>query len=615
MIRKLIWLLISCLMILSLVVASCGPAAEEEQVEVGKKDMVQLSLKKLDGTTVTTSVEKPEYGGTLITAMTSDYSGFDPTLMQAIRVGHMQFTSNELIQGDWIRGPQGTGETMWEFGFLGDIRLMVGELCESWETPNDETIIYNIREGVKFHNKPPANGREVIAEDVAWNIRMQFNYPAVWQSIAYPPDNPAEVADRMLPGSPLRPTSVKALDKYTVEVKVPAESQGIMLLEIGDNMYTSPPEVWEGTGPGEGEGMASWDQVVGSGPYVLTDYISGSSVTFKKHPDYFEYDPLHPKNKIPYIDEVIVLIITDASTRLTALRTGKVDILAGAMGALLRDDAKLLMEQYPDLEWSRKITPPRYAAGRNDTAPFDDIRVRRALNMAVNKKEILDDYLQGEGVMVGYPYHPTKDYEAIYTPLEEMPAEVQELYTYNPDKAKELLAEAGFPNGFKTHIICQSQYADEVSMLREYLLKVGVDMEIRAVEQSVYNTYYWGHTHEQMLYGTAKGCWAPFEMLMTKPGMGENFQILDDPYFLNVQEVVARDIIRDPANYRKTVKEAAVYELSTAWGIFTPAEWTYSFYWPWVKAYHGITWHGWANFNDIWKWVWIDEDLKKSMGY
>ena len=590
--KKVVWLLVSCLMVLSLVIASCGPGGEVEEEE------------EVEGLR---SPTEPKYGGT-ITAVGWDLGPIDPTTAQAIRVGHMQLTSNELLQGDWAKGPQGTGETLWEWGFLGDVTLEVGELAESWEMPDDETIIYNIRKDAYYHDKPPANGRQVTAEDVVWNIHYQFNYPGCWQTMTYPPNEAAKVADRMLPGSPLRPTSVKALDNYTVEVKVPAESQGIIFLEIGDNLYTNPPECWE-----EEDGWQTWDEVIGSGPFMLTDYVSGSSLTYTKFDNYYEEDPLHPGNKWPYIDTLKFLVIPDVSSQLAALRTGGTD-LAARIGF---EDALDMMERCPDLQYSKLLGTPYVAAGRMDKPelPFHDLKVRQALNLAVDQQEILDDYLKGQGVLLGYPYHPTPSYEKYYTALEDMPEEVQMLFEYDVERAKELLTEAGYPNGFTTHIITTAGQSDEVSMLKAYLSDIDVDLEIEVVEVGAWNGIDAANSHEEMFYGIAKGCWAPFEMLQTKKGVYSNYAIIDDPYYDHVQEVIGKDMVKNPDNYFETMKEAGVYELASAWGIWMPNRYSYVMWWPWVQNYFGIVWSGWANISDWYKGIWIDEEMKESMGY
>jgi len=597
------------MMALSLVMTSCGKAEEEAETAgeagvtvTGGTTTVTTEEEEEGGAAVVEEEEEeevvaagePHYGGTITVVATTDWTAIDPTKAQAIRVGHQQLTANELMGADWTKGPQGSGQTDWMWGFLGDITLEACELAESWETPDATTIIYHLNPDAVFQDKPPANGRAVTAEDLVWNIDYQFNYPVCWQGIAYPA------------GCGLEPTSYTALDEHRVEVKVPAASQDIMLLEIGDNLYTNPPEIWTSGGD-----MTDWRDVVGSGPWILTDYVSGSGASFEKNPNYWEYDPLNPGNRVPYADNVEYLIITDLSTRLTALRTGAIDYMTG----VTYDDAAQLKANYSDLQYKWRVTPPWVAAGRMDTAPFNDIRVRQAMNLAVNQQEILDDYFNGEAALVGYPYHPTTSHAKYYTPLEEMPADVQMLYTYDPDRAMELLDEAGLGTGFTTHIICESARADEVAIIASYLDAVGIKMIIQPQESGAFNSYYWGHTHEEMMYQQAKGCWAPYEMLMTKKGMGENFAIIDDPYFLDVQAVIGSSLIKDPDYYFATLKAAGVYELSLAWAIFTPAPYQYNFWWPWLNNYMGISSAGWANTWDMTKWYWVDQDLKTSMGY
>ena len=107
-----------------------------------------------------------------------------------------------------------------------------------------------------------------------------------------------------------RPTAVKALDKYTVQVTTPAASRDLMLLEIGCNMYTNPPEVWANGGD-----MSDWTKVIGSGPWMITNYVAGSEITLSRNPDYFEMDPLHPDQQLPYLDTLKLLIIPDSSSR------------------------------------------------------------------------------------------------------------------------------------------------------------------------------------------------------------------------------------------------------------------------------------------------------------
>jgi len=99
------------------------------------------------------------------------------------------------------------------------------------------------------------------------------------------------------------------------------------------------------------------------------------------------------------------------------------------------------------------------------------------------------------------------------------------------------------------------------------------------------------------------------------PGPASNLAFIDDRYYDNLLTVVGRDVIKDPKNFQKTLKEGAVYQLASAWGIWMPRPQVYDLWWPWLKDYEGIYWHGWANLTDWYKILWIDQSLKKSMGY
>ena len=91
--------------------------------------------------------------------------------------------------------------------------------------------------------------------------------------------------------------------------------------------------------------------------------------------------------------------------------------------------------------------------------------------------------------------------------------------------------------------------------------------------------------------------------------------MLNDPYYDQVGLIIARDIIKDPANYIKTMKAEGLYELESAWGLWMPVGFTYALWWPWVENYYGINWTGWANTVDWYKGIWLNTEMKQSMGY
>jgi peptide/nickel transport system substrate-binding protein len=349
---------------------------------------------------------------------------------------------------------------------------------------------------------------------------------------------------------------------------------------------------------------------------MMTDYVSGSAITFKRNPKYFATDPLNKQNQLPYLDGVKMLIIPEMSTYLAALRTGKVDMLP----AVSWEDATSLMKTNPELKYNTRYQTPTFPVGRVDKPelPFKDIKVRQALNMAIDKQSILDSYFGGHAAMLGYPYPPTKTYSEIYTPLEEQPQAVKDLFKYDPVKAKQLLAEAGFPNGFVTHVVCDgtSTQPDMLAIIREQLLKIGVDMQIQPKEAGVFTTITRGRTHEEMVMKNSVDYSFPFRMLMVRK---ESF---DDPAFFEADftrqayNEVSRLVGIDDATVNKILKDAAKFSLEQAWGIWLPAPQVYDMWQPWVGSYHGEQDVGYLSgpASRVLDWVWIDQSLKQSMG-
>ena len=135
--------------------------------------------------------------------------------------------------------------------------------------------------------------------------------------------------------------------------------------------------------------LDDWHHAIGTGPFILTDYVSGSSAQLVKNPNFWAYDERYPQNKLPYINSIVYLIIPDTATALAALRTGKIEAVDG----LLASDAKNLNKTNPEI---LQVTYPPMAGHsldlRNDLKPFNDIRVREAMQMAIDLPTIAKTY-------------------------------------------------------------------------------------------------------------------------------------------------------------------------------------------------------------------------------
>jgi peptide/nickel transport system substrate-binding protein len=420
------------------------------------------------------AADKAKYGGIYTSAITADTALWDATQGFDLLGFQISLTNEPLLAGDWSRGPTGTGETDWQHGQVGDSTMAAGQLAESWEIPDNERLIFKIRKGVKWWNKPPANGRELVAADIVWNIKIQWANPGGnFQSFFSPPE---------------RLISVEEVDKYTVKLTVPPNTQGIHYWEDGIRCYMMLPELYPK--------QTDWKQALGTGAFMVKDYVPASTIAMEKNPNYWQKDPAGPDkgNQLPYLDGIKFLVIPELSTRMVAFRTGKIDMMPAIAWEDWEDLQKTVGYKF---EYVQTFGANFLPTGRQDKdLPFEDVRVRQAMNLAVDKVGILRDYYKGHGDILGWPYYNTPAYKDLLTPLDQLPANVQELVKGgNPEKAKQLLKEAGYPNGFKTNIVSSTtEQTDFLSIIKGQLGKAGIDMEIKVVEPGVFRSIERGRT-------------------------------------------------------------------------------------------------------------------------
>jgi len=618
--KKNVWLIVSCLMVLSLALASCAPAAppteekpappteekpappteEKPAPPTEEKEMVKIRLTKLDGTVVEKLVEKPRYGGVASVAMANDVLSFDSAHM-AFGTDHpLNLTNEKIYVGDWARGLNGTGEV----DFLGFSYFLpqftVPILGESWEVPDDQTIILHVRKGIHWQNKPPVNGREFVADDLVYTFDRNHN--KVKESYQYAQLHPH-----------MKPVSFSAPDKYTFVMKTMPGMMGEAVRAAFGYMRIEPREVIEKYG-----NMKDWRNVVGTGPFMLEDYVSGSSVTLTRNPNYYLKDPIHPQNSLPYLDDVKFFVIPDKSTQMAAIRTGKIDQLGLGGTALTWEDWTQAMQYSPELKWVKvfRMTSSTNIFMRSDTKPFDDIRVRKALSMAVDREEIKREFYSGEAETFCSPLPPWPEFKEAYTPLDQLPQDIREGLEYHPDKAKQLLAEAGYPNGFKTEMLCTAPMVDVLSIVKDYWAKVGVEAQIDVKEIGAYTSLSYGHKYSQLVVGGHIIC-QPMRGHNYGPGLPMNFAIVDDPYLAEFYATNGPQpwTAEGWVPWLESYQPVAQYILGHFWSIQLPLPYQYRVWWPWLANYNGEECISTGTTNEYtWlMYIWLDQELKQKM--
>jgi peptide/nickel transport system substrate-binding protein len=552
--------------------------------------------------------EAPQYGGIFTIGLASEQRGFDSALFNYGATNHLKQTSNTLIEGDWTKGPSGEHLTDFDTS-TAPLAVSFGALAESWEFIGEDTIVFHIRPNVHFGLNPNSeasrlvNGRELTAEDVAFSFRRQFNLePSA-------PTPKAYAYTRLTQDE--FPTSIEVTDKYTVTVKGKPGFIGSLFYWLTEMTGIYAPEVVAKYGD-----LNNVLNDVGTGPFYVTEYVQNSSITFARNSNYWQKDPLGAGkgNQLPYLDGVRYLVLPDLSTRLSAFRTGQLDYIRDVS----LDDFKQLIAENPDLKYSKTVGTGGGLTLRTDKPdqPWYDVRVRQAIQLGTDRQAIINDYYGGEASLINFPVSDTQTFRSLgaYVGYDDLPANVQKLFNYNPEKAKQLLKEAGYPDGFEINVVLNASQIDLASVLKSQLEKIGIVLNLEVKEDAVYTSISSGRTFEEGIFGGGSGA-TPQAFHNFRPDDAGNTAMIDDPIVNKlIADFADKFMIADDESW-PLIGEATPYILEQSWYLTLPAPYTFQLWWPWVKNYNGEYSLGGGHFYNFTHYIWIDQELKKSLGY
>jgi peptide/nickel transport system substrate-binding protein len=606
--RNRVLLMFGIMSSIALLTLSCGSGSPTTTVPGTTTVKPTITTAVPPTTTSAPASEKPKYGGILNLYQAGDVLGFDEGYQAAFFVTTNHLTHDEPLTGDWAKGPAGTNEYSWFSNANYSWASKTGSVAESYEIPAAGRIIFHIRRGIRFGLNPDSaasklvGGRELTGDDVAYTInRMLTLQGSYWRTAA-----PTFTAG----------AKVTVVDKWTVEVTCdPADAYNFAAYLV-DWCSIQAKEVVDKYGD-----LRDWRNSVGSGPFFLTDFVANSSISYQKNPNYWRKDPAGPGkgNQLPYVDRVKVLIIPDVSTAQSAVRTGKIDI----MGAQTWDDAKALrttVKSLNEVAYVPQNPSQLFMHTDRQDLPYKDIRVRQALMYAVDYDSIIKNFLSGEAFAQSFPITPMPDFKSAYLPLAEAPAAVQDLYKYNPEKAKKLLADAGYPNGFKCSVMYSSLGSfngDYLSIIKDMWAKVNVTLSLVPLENAAHNTRWNARNYDDMLFGlmASAGTYRRSTNLVGTGG-GWNLSFVTDPKAMEARDkMLALFNAGDDAACDAVMKEFTKYALEQAWVIPTPVQKVVTFWQPWVKGYHGESSPGIINEGQQNMYIWVDQDLKAKLGY
>ena len=328
-------------------------------------------------------------------------------------------------------------------------------LAESYEVSDDGlTYTFTLRQGVKFHN-----GRELVADDVRYTFERVLNPET--QSPGQGFYLTIAGAQEFIDGAADSIAGVEVVDDYTVRFTT-SEPDASFLHKLGLNFaHVVPQEAVEAAAGDFGH------QPVGTGGFMLDEWALGQHIRLVRNPDYFEPG-------LPYLDQLTFEIGVDPNVAFLRLQRGEVDILGDGIPSA-RYTEVLADPVLSELVATGEQMQTGYVTINVEMEPFTDVRVRQALNMAINKDRIVR--------IVNNRAVPANQ---ILPPLFESYASDYEGYAYDPEAASSLLAEAGYPDGFDTVLYAYNVAPNDriAQAIQADLAEIGVNAELRTQAQS-----------------------------------------------------------------------------------------------------------------------------------
>lgn len=614
--EKIFWKMTTLLVVAVLLLVSCGPRtapppgttpapapAPSVPVPATPTPAVPIPAPAPAPAPAPVSAEKPRYGGTLNLVTPTDVSTWDTGVTPASETLGSCCNHDQLAELAWERGLAATGE--FDFGAGYTFESHGPGLAESWKIIGNGKWIFQIRRGVRYalnqaypsEARSLVNGRELTVDDIIFNFNRLTKTNAKISGIG--------ILQPLLS----RTATFEKTGPWELTINFPEDPFTGWFWLIRSNWGFHAPEVIQKYGD-----VSDWRNRVGTGPFIVTDFVPGNMVNLVRSTNHWRTNPVGPGkgDQLPYIDTLKYLVVPDISTRLAVMRTGKGDLVEEIQG----EDARSLMRTAPALKSSKYLPSATVVAGRLDKSeqPFANKKVRHALMMATDMEALKNDLYRGEAEIMNWPMSPIN--KNVYVPLNKLPEGVQGLYRYNPEKAKQLLAEAGYPKGFKSKMIVQSsgEQTDLGAAIKAMWAKIGVDIEIQPQERTVYTRTTRVLGHEELILRVTTSVFPSSYPSMTNirgPSFN-NVSYLDEPFgseprieemFQRIQKQV---IVNQSEADRIYQEEFTPYVLELADRIPIPTPYIYRVWQPWVKNYNGEAW-GLAD-----KYLWIDQDLKEK---
>ncbi len=440
--------------------------------------------------------------------------------------------------------------------------VIVPGIFQSWEQPDSLTYVFRVRKGVLWPAAPPMarTDREVTAEDIVFFLDTTKKEGIVKNNFALV-------------------KKFEAADRYTVKITMESPNADFLKNMAHTSMGIFSRECYEQ------KGCLDEVKTKSPGPFLVSEYETRTRLVLAKNPEF------HLKG-LPYVDRLTVLSVPDASNQKAAFITGRNDFFSASRVA----EAEDVVKRVPGAQ----IHAQGGTGGVTVTlrpqlkGALSDARVRRAMTMTMDHPSLWETSIDGFSVFVPLI---SRDYfgEEFYMTL----AQAGENYQFNPEKAKGLMVDAGYPNGFSTTLIITSSsgrfYDESLFLQAQWKKYLGIDMAIKVVDGVTFNTQFLEGTWEGLVHhGSSwiRSSWGTADDAFGQliKGSPQNVQKLDDP-LINEMYLKERGEL-DPVKRVKTLWEFDQYELTKVYQIRIGVGTTFTLMQPWEMngASHETNW-------------------------
>lgn len=397
------------------------------------------SVTGVSASSLQTPVAEPVAGGTLTLGVQADPAELDPHMTSLTAAWHvLEHVYETLVTTDETLAP-------------------LPALAEEW-TVSDDGLVYtfNLRQGVLFHN-----GREFVADDVRYSFERILD-----------PATASPVVDELASID-----TIDVVDDYTVAINLLTADSSFLAKLMGSSISIVPQEVVEENGD-------LMQVMSGTGPFRFVKYVPNTNVILERNPDYWD-------SPFPYLDGLEILVIPDNTSRTTALVTGTVDIIEYAPVQdlpIFEADETLKVE-------GNQNTNIRYMGVNVSREPFDQLEVRQAMAMAIDRGPVIDSAVFGYGTPTNMLF-PESYWAGV--PSEIPPVDIE--------GAIALLDSVGLGDGFEAQIQSWAQYpflSNAAIVIQEQLRQIGVESEVDLQENAVLLENYFSGNFDLSVTGTS----------------------------------------------------------------------------------------------------------------